>query len=220
MRARVGSIAVAVRIDAMRMNQMNMVRWLLIPSLFVLSACDQKNKFLSGPVDPRSIVTPPSGLQDDIDIDLYVVHGLSGLIGHGDELMVMVYGHGSREAKMRTENITAGQTSLSRWLDRGNGDQALVNGRFLRVPDLDDESGSRFYYYERGPGKTWEFKAICAGAWRNNPKWPSDCDFTYPIGNKIVSISLEEPLILRHYDAIVERVIAALKERGVIARNP
>lgn len=181
-----------------------------------LVACGSQVDPQSEPVDPRAIVTPPPGVSDDVDTELHLVRGMQGLIEHGDELMVMVYGEGAREAAIRAHNIVAGQSSLERWIAMDKDGQTVLDDRFLRVPDLDDETGSRFYYYERGADRAWKFRAICSGAWDDDPEWPSICDLTHQVGQKIVSIELAEPIFLRHYDEIVERVMKALRGSGII----
>ena len=159
---------------------------------------------------------PPSGVPEDADTQLYTIRGMHGLIPHGDELMVMVYGRVAREAKLREENVEAGQSSLQRWLAEGKGDQTIRGGRYLRVPDLDDESGSRFYYFEQAEQGEWQFRAICAGGWRADPNWPPTCDFTYPLRGNIVSIRVSETVFLSgHYAAIRARVLAALAEKEI-----
>lgn len=180
-----------------------------------LVACDQKPRTVQE-VDPRTIVLPPEDVPDDKDTRLYTIRGMSGLIDHGDELMVMVYGAGAREARIRAANVTAGQSSLQRWLAAGKGEQTVLDGHFLRVPDLDDESGSRFYYFERSSSEDWQFRAMCTGAWDDDPRWPSICDLTYVFSSKIVSIEIEEPLMLRKHAEIVERVLSELAKDRII----
>lgn len=181
-----------------------------------LAACGAQLDSQSKPVDPRTIVTPPSGVPEDANTELHLVRGMQGLIEHGDELMVMVYDEGTREATIRAHNVAAGQSSLERWIAMDKGGPTALDDRFLRVPDLDDETGSRFYYYERGSDRAWNFRAICSGAWDDDPKWPSICDFTHRIGQKFVSVELSEPVFLSHYDEIVERVMSALRAESAI----
>lgn len=173
---------------AARINAMPAYREMLIATTLALQlvACDPQEASSVQEVDPRAIVIPPPDVPDDNDAELYLIKGMSGLIDHGDELLVMVFGAGSREARIRAENVEAGQSSLNRWLASGGGHETVLRERFLRVPDLDDESGSRFYYFERSSsGEDWDFRAICTGAWDDDPAWPPTCNLTYVFGSKI-----------------------------------
>ena len=188
-------------------------------ALFLAAACDGNRDRASTEVEARSLVTPPAGLPDEGKVDLYAIKGLRGLIEDGDELLVMVYGSGAREASIRSENVAAGLSSLSRWQALKRKDKVPLDGALLRVPDLDDESGSRFYYFERTAAARWDFRAICTGAWDDDPAWPSECDVTYPVGRKVVSLRISEPGFLKNRDAIVRLVFDALADDGVLART-
>lgn len=188
----------------------------LVVLLAGLVSCDAQKQDEAELVDPRTIVTIPPDVPDDAETQMYVIRGLLGLIPHGDELMVMVYGYAAREARLREENVSKGQSSLRRWLADGKGGQLIQDGRYLRVPDLDDESGSRFYYFEHLGVGEWQFRAICAGAWRDDPNWPPSCDFTYPLREKVVSIRVDEPVFLsEHYKAIHDHVLSTMAKKGI-----
>jgi hypothetical protein len=191
---------------------------LLLATVASLAACGNDPEPAAVEVDPRSLFVLLQGGPDDEDTRLYLIKGMTGLIEHGDDLMVMVYGPRSHEAEIREWNILKSRSSLSRWLEMGRGGTTVLGGRFLKVPDLDDESGSRFYYFERDQRGAWQFRAICAGAWDDAPAWPSTCDFTYRFGQKTVSIDIEEPLFLRSPDAIINRVLAALLQEEIIEK--
>lgn len=191
---------------------------LLLLAVVSLIACGNEREPAAVEVEPGSMFVLLQGGRDDADTRLYLIKGMTGLVEHGDELMVMVYGPCSREAEIRDWNVLKSRSSLRRWLEMGRGEETDLDGRFLRVPDLDDESGSRFYYFERDQKKEWQFRAICTGAWDDDPTWPPSCDFTYRFRQKTVSIEIEEPLFLRTIDAITNRVLTALLQEEIIER--
>lgn len=186
----------------------------------MLVACQGGREPAAVEVDPYSYFNQfPNllpGAPDEADTQLYLIKGLSGLIEHGDELMVMVYGPESPKKAERDWNQSLGESSLARWLAMGRGDETVLGGRFLRVPDLDDKSGSRFYYFERDKMRSWQFRAICTGAWDDDPAFPPTCWLNYTFGSKTVEVDLHEPVFLRSPDTITAKVLAALAQEGVI----
>ena len=176
-----------------------------------LTGCGSSNSHMQE-LDPNAIVRAPAGVPADTDVKLYEINGVSGLVAHGDTLVVMVYGKGSREAGLRVENARAGFSSLNRWLKTA---QINAKSDLLRVPDLDDQSGSRFYYFSR-TGNRWGFRAICTGAWDNDPKYPPTCDATYDASLKIVSVLTPEPIFVSNGSAIAKIALKTLADNGAI----
>ena len=160
--------------------------WLVSPLILCsyLVACSQT---------PAPSTTSPASTPAEIPIDaetrLYKLTGFRDLIEFGDELVVMVYGPTTREAKIRRENIGLAEASLEAWLK----ESPLKSETLLRVPDVADNNGARFFYFQLDKGNKPKFIAVCAGPWKRdeNPS-PVICDETVETSGKIVSIEYSE----------------------------
>ncbi len=168
-------------------------------------------------------MTPLQGIPGSADTRLYLVAGLRGTIPRGDELLVMVHGPAAKESRVQREYVEKGQSSLRRWLDgqadepeAGDGGETSAD-RHQKVPDLDDASGSRFYYFERTAADGWRLLAICAGAGTDDPAAaeepprPATCSVSYPLDGRTVTFRLDEPVLLSdRHDRIRRHVLSAL----------
>jgi hypothetical protein len=147
-------------------------------------------------------------IDPQVDVSLRVVRGMAGLVPHGDELMVMTFDDHSSEAEILEENATIAARSLNRYL--GERPDSTSNQKLLRVPDYEDESGSRFFYYEADQPKGWRLIAVCAGAWIDDPKYPPVCYLYYRVEGRTIKYGLEEAYLLRNHAEIAHRVLLAL----------
>lgn len=186
-------------------------------ALLQFASCDMPRSASIETVDAREVLDPPTDIAGSEDTRLHLVRGMTGLIPQGDELMVMVYGAGSREALIRQQNVSAAKSSLDHWLQGAGPVERRREGGLLRVPDVHDPGGSRFYYFEsKGPGEEWEFRATCAGAWDNNPEWPSICDLSYVAGRSVVSMEIEEDSMVANHAKIRCKVMSRLSAANVV----
>jgi hypothetical protein len=164
-------------------------------------------------VDLPWFLVPP-GVPEDPGTKLYKITGLRGLVAFGDETLAMVSSTDSREAAIRRENITAAYSSLGRWLPTHSGS---VGKGPIRVPDLDDETGARFYYFEQGLSPEPRFMAICVGPWKDDTlHTPPICWHSIEVSGKVVSLELPESILLKHGDAIVAKALRTLRDDGVL----
>jgi len=156
----------------------------------------------------------PPGLPDDTGTKLYKITGLRGLVAFGDETLAMVSSTDSRESAIRRENIAAAYSSRDRWLPTHPG--SFGKGP-VRVPDLDDETGARFYYFEQGSSPEPRFMAICVGPWKDAAlRSPPICWRSIEVSDKVVTLELTETVLLKHGDAIVAKVLRTLRDDGVL----
>lgn len=138
---------------------------------------------------------------------------MQGLIDSGDELVVLVYPLDSREGRIRDENIEIAWRSFSAL----NGNKAFTQGRepFLKVPDILDKTGSRFFLFDRDGNQQLHFRGVCAGPWKTDHREAESeavCDLTYPLGYLIVSIELPERILRRNGPMIVRKVLTTLAQ--------
>lgn len=177
---------------------------LLLTSLS-LTGC--RDKAASPPLEP-SVRDHSSALAPQKDVSLRVVTGMRGLVPHGDELMVMVFGDNNTEAEILEENTAIGDRSLHRFLLENPARSS--EGKLLRIPDMEDESGTRYFYYERLAQNGWRLIAVCVGGELQNAENPPVCSVFYRIGSNTVSYELEESFLLRNHAVITQRVLLSL----------
>jgi hypothetical protein len=144
---------------------------------------------------------------------LYRITGLTGLVEHGDELVAMTFPRESREASIRQENINAAQSSLR---DKNSGFDLEHQGdeRFVRVRDVDDETGHRFFYFERNANGSLAFRGVCSESWGGGPQSDPSlavCDITYPLEGLIVYFEVSEKVFIAHGEEIAKRVLEVVR---------
>jgi hypothetical protein len=193
------------------MKRARLLIGIFLPAIVLACGCHRDGQ--AAEVEMPWFLAPP-GLPDDGDVKLYKIVGLRGLIDFGDEMLVMVYGPESREAELRNENIAAARSSSERWLP-SHPESPSRNP--IRVPDIDDDSGARFYYLERDPKRELGFMAVCVGPMKGDriPR-PAMCWRTIQVRDKVVSLQLPEPIMLKNGDIIAAKVLDALEAKGVI----
>jgi hypothetical protein len=121
----------------------------------------------------------------------------------------MVFDRETEEGKKYLENRASAIESMHRQEGK------LVRSEdpaqeFLRVPDDEDESSSRIYYFQRKNDGHYEYVGVCAGAWRDDPDWPPICEIVMAYGDRYVSIEVEESAFLQNYESISKRVLDKL----------
>lgn len=183
---------------------MNMKRiFILLLATISVASCD------------RSESTASEGIPVDSNTVLYRVTGLTGLVEYGDELVAMTYPRKSREARIRQENIDAAQFSL---LDKESNSDVMNQGknRLVKVPDLEDETKHRFFYFERSASGALVFRGVCSESWSKGRQSDSSlavCDVTYPLGDLIVHFEVSEKAFITHGEAIAERVLDTVRAK-------
>lgn len=169
----------------------------LLSTILLIASCDRDGSTQNG------------GIPVDSETVLYRVTGLTGLVEYGDELVAMTYPMNSREARIREENINAAQLGLSD--ERSSHDlKDQRDNHFIKVRDFGDETGHRFFYFERNASDALVFRGVCSGSWEKGRQSDSSlavCDITYPSGNLIVYFEVSERAFIVHGEAIAKRVL-------------